>query len=187
MSQTPASKVLASRVSDTLPERHGPLRDLVTGALSVLIAIVLGASHFNQGGRLHEDYGAEPGPALLPELLLAILGTAGIVLIIRGVLSKISRPGQINGIDASESDAPNDFEQQSEPAWAFLVLASTIAFGLLQTAFGFGIAAAILGAILCATLAYREGRPILRALAEGIVVTAVLYGAFRLVLSVPLT
>ena len=151
--------MLASRVSDTLPERHGPLRDLVTGALSVLVAIVLGASHFNQGGRLHEDYGAEPGPALLPELLLAILGTAGIVLIIRGVLSKISRPGQINGIDASESDAPNDFEQQSEPAWAFLVLASTIAFGLLQTAFGFGIAAAILGAILCATLAYREGRP----------------------------
>jgi len=187
LSQTPASKVPGNRVSDILLERHEVLRDLVAGALSVLITIVLGVSHFNQGGRLHQDYGAEPGPALLPELLLAVLGTVGIVLIIRGVLSGMSRPAQTAGLEAPDSDAPNDPEKLSEPAWAFMVLGSTIAFGLLQAVSGFGIAAATLGAILCATLAYREGRPIVRSLAEGLAVAAVLYSVFRLLLSVPLT
>ena len=74
-----------------------------------------------------------------------------------------------------------------QPFWAFFVLGITIAFGLLQAVFGFGIAAAALGAVLCATLAVREGRPLLRSAAEGVAVAAVLYGIFRYVLSVPLT
>lgn len=174
-------------MSDTLLERHGVLRDFVTGALSVLAATILGVSHFGQGGRLHDDYGAEPGPALLPELLLALLGTVGIVLIIRGVLSTRFRPAQSDGFDPPDDDNPSESEQQAEPVWAFVALGSTIAFGLLQAIVGFGIAVAALGAFLCATLAYREGRPILRSLTEGVAVAMVLYSVFRLLLSVPLT
>lgn len=181
------SQILASRVSDAPPEPNGVLRDLVTGALSVMAATFLGVSHFRQGGRLHDDFGAEPGPAFLPELLLTVLGAAGIVLIIRGVLSyrtrrsKVGRPAPAYGADPSEA------VPQSEPVWAFLVLSSMIAFGVFQAIFGFGIAAAALGATICAMLAYREGRPIPRSLAEGIAVAVVLYGVFRILLSVPLT
>ena len=40
--------------------------------------------HFGQGGRLLEDFGRDPGPALLPELLLAGLALAGVALALRG-------------------------------------------------------------------------------------------------------
>lgn len=174
-------------MSDLPPEHHGVLRDLVTGVLSILAATFLGVSHFQQGGRLHDDYGAEPGPALLPELLLTVLGVVGIVLIIRGVLARRARRSKVNRPAPGYSADPSVSEPQSEPVWAFLVLSSMIVFGLLQAFFGFGIMAAALGATICAMLAYREGRPIPRSLAEGIAVAVVLYGVFRILLSVPLT
>ncbi len=83
------SPIPANKAPDTVPEQsHEVFRDLVTGCLSVGAASLLAISHFGQGGRLHADYGSEPGPALLPELLLAVLGTAGVVLILRGALSR---------------------------------------------------------------------------------------------------
>ncbi len=180
------SPIPANKPPDTT-RRHEVFRDLVTGCLSVGAASLLAISHFGQSGRLHADYGSEPGPALLPELLLAVLGIAGVVLILRGVLSRRVLPAKTGHVELAAGGDSESADSQSQPFWAFFVLGITIAFGLLQAVFGFGIAAAALGAVLCATLAVREGRPLLRSAAEGVAVAAVLYGIFRYVLSVPLT
>lgn len=182
------SPIPANKLSDNMAaKRHEVFRDLVTGSLSVVAAGILAISHFGQSGRLHADYGIEPGPALLPELLLAVLGAAGVVLILRGVLSRRALPAETGAMDMSPRGDGDHAGPQSEPRWAVFVLGMTIVFGLLQAVFGFGVAAGALGAVLCAALAMREGRPLLRSGAEGLAVAAVLYGIFRYVLSVPLT
>ncbi|MGC9371536.1 MAG: tripartite tricarboxylate transporter TctB family protein [Paracoccaceae bacterium] len=169
------------------PKRHGGRQDLVTGGLSVFTATLLAVSHFGQNGRLHADYGAEPGPALLPEILMVALAAAGFVLILRGMLSRSSRTAGTGGPNPSGHIGAANADAQGQPLWAVFVLGATIAFGVLQAAFGFGVAICGLGAVLCAALAKREGRSVPQSTVEGLIIGAVLYAIFRYALSVPLT
>lgn len=146
----------------------------MVGGVSCALAALGAISHFAQVGRLHDDYGAEPGPALLPELLLSALAVAGLLLVLRGLLARRK----------AMSDAPISTVQ---PARALAALGVTIAFAVLQAYIGFGAAACLLGGTLCAALGRSEGRSLPRSAAEGLAVAAVLYAVFRYLLSVPLT
>ncbi len=153
-------------------------RDLAAGAISVGLAACLAAVHFRQAGRLHDDYGAEPGPALLPEILLAALALIGLTLLLRGFWI-----GRIAGLA---------YRGQKEIGSAFgraslVVLGLLVAAMFLQSATGFGIAAATASALLAILLARQELRSLPRAAIEGVLVAAILYALFRFILGVPLT
>ncbi len=156
-------------------------RDVAAGGLCVLAAAALSYVHLTQEGRLHADFGAEPGPALLPEILLAALGGAGVVLSVRGAGARR------RWRKAASVAAP------STGAALPLGLLGLAALALWAQAFvGFGVATVTLGALICAVLSVQErgrftGAAAARATLEGAAVAACIYGVFRVVLSVPLT
>lgn len=169
MSPTPADET----------QRREVLRDLATGALSLVLAGGLAAVHFGQAGRLHDDYGREPGPALMPEILLAALGVAGAGMLLRGAFSCWrERISPVSWSGAGELRALGT---------PLAVVALLTGFLILRGAVGFGLAVAGLSAAVAMILARQEGRALPRAALEGIAIAAVLYALFRLVLSVPLT
>ncbi len=154
-------------------------RDLAAGAVSVSLAVFLTAVHVRQEGRLHEDYGAEPGPALLPEILLAALALIGVALLLRGFWI-----GRTVLLARQEKLEPGGETDGRASLVVFVLLAAAM---FAQSAIGVGVAIAILGAVLCVILARQERRPLPRAVVEGALVAGALYAMFRFVLSVPLT
>lgn len=156
-------------------------RDVAAGALCVLAAAALSYVHLTQEGRLHADFGAEPGPALLPEILLAALGGAGVLLAGRGVVAlRFWRKAAPVAAPPTGGALP-------------LGLLGLAALALWAQAFvGFGAATVALGALTCAALSAQERGRLSRAAAaraslEGAAVAACIYGVFRFILSVPLT
>ena len=159
-------------------------RDIAAGALCVLAAAALWAAHLAQPGRLHADFGAEPGPALLPELLLAALGGAGALLVARGGGARRRRR------------ALHPFAAPSPPMAGALLPLALLGLAALalwaQALVGFGVATIALGAVVCALLSAQERgrltpRAAVRAGVEGAAVAACIYGVFRFILSAPLT
>ena len=159
-------------------------RDFAVGCLSIVGALVLGVSHVRQGGRLHEDYGVEPGPAMLPDLLLVSLAIIGLLLVLRGFLARRSLT-ELTVVDKFEIAV--DPDSASAPIWSAGVLVVAILACLLYPYVGFGISAAALGVATCILLAYQENRSLPRAAIEGLMVAVLLYGVFGFILSVPLT
>ena len=164
-------------VDDT--KRREVLRDLATGLLSLVLSGGLALTHFGQEGRLHEDFGREPGPALLPELLLAALALAGAGMLGRGVFGLRNQEGRLDIASASGG--------LRSLGTALSVVALLFLFLLAEAFIGFGIAALSLGAAVAMILSRQEGGSMPRAAFEGIVIAIALYGLFRFVLSVPLT
>ncbi len=159
--------------------RREVLRDLATGLLSLVLSAGLALAHFGQEGRLHEDFGREPGPALLPELLLTALALAGAGMLGRGVFGLCHQGGRlgfgrlISGLRSLGT--------------ALSVTALLVLFLVAEAAIGFSIAALGLGAAVAMILSRQEGGSIPRAAFEGVVIAIILYALFRFVLSVPLT
>lgn len=161
-------------------------RDLASGLLAIVLAAGLGLAHALQPGRLHADYGPEPGPALMPVVLLSALGLAGIGLLLRGLIRRRARaPDDRTPGDRTYED--RTYEDRAQvPAGAFAAAAMLAVFVLVQALTGFLPAALLLGAGLAAFMARQERRPLPRAALEGALVAAFLYALFRFVLSVPL-
>lgn len=156
-------------------------RDVAAGVLCLLAAAALSYVHLTQAGRLHADFGAEPGPALLPEILLAALGGAGVLLVARGAVAR----------RRWRKAAP--FAAPSAGAALPLGLLGLAALAMwAQALVGFGVATVTLGALTCAVLSAQERGRLTRGAAalaclEGAAVAACIYGVFRFILSVPLT
>lgn len=169
MSQTPAD--------DTA--RREVLRDLATGLLSLVLSLGLALTHFGQEGRLHQDFGREPGPALLPELLLAALALAGAGMLGRGVFGLCYQEGRL--------DIRRAVSRLRSLGTALSVTALLVLFLVAEAFIGFSIAALGLGAAVAMILSRQEGGSVPRAALEGIVIAIILYALFRFILSVPLT
>lgn len=173
MSQTPADP------SDPSGAGLEIRRDLAAGAIATILAICLAAVHFRQGGRLHDDYGADPGPAFLPELLLTALALIGVILLLRGFwyrhAAKLSRQ--------ETRGRKGDKANYASPTVFLLLFAAMI----LQSVIGLGLSMALVGAMLTILLARQERRSLPRAAVEGLLIAGTLYALFHFVLSVPLT
>lgn len=166
---------------DKAENRREVACDLASGAFALALALVLSLTHFLQSGRLHEDFGAEPGPALLPELLLACLGVAGVGLSARGLW------GLRRLVSARVGPALSAGRVNGSLGTVLIVALLLVAFLPFRAAFGFAPALLVFGAAIGALLGRQDGRLLPLAAAEGALIAAVLYGLFRFVLSVPLT
>ena len=128
---------------------------------------------------MHQDFGREPGPALLPELLLAALALAGAGMLGRGVFG-LRRQRQ-------QMDLTNAVSGLRSLGTALSVSALLVLFLVAQAAIGFGVAAVGIGAAVAMILSRQEGGSVPRAALEGIAIAVILYVLFRFILSVPLT
>ncbi len=150
------------------------MNDLVSGGLCLAVSLGLAWVHFAQAGRLHDNFGRDPGPALLPQVLLLCLGLAGLGLSARGLLglrrtAAMAAPGSVRSL---------------WPALAAVLLMA--AFIPLRGLTGAAAALAVIGAAL-AVLAGRTdtARWPVTALMGGAAGLA-LYALFHFGLSVPL-
>ena len=154
-------------------------RDLAAGAFSAGLAAFLAAVHFRQEGRLHDDFGTEPGPALLPAILLVALVLIGFMLLLRGFWA-----ARIAGLTLRKQ---KELEGDAFGYASLFVFALLVAALFAQSIVGLGVAIAVTSALLAVLLARQERRPLPRAAIEGVLVAGILYAMFRLVLGVPLT
>jgi hypothetical protein len=165
-------------------ERIGRIRrDGAAALLALLAAGGLAVSHFRQGGRLHRDYGMDPGPALVPELLLVILALLGGMLLVRVLARSFSEGIQPFGIGSAAR-----LEGYIYPVG---LLASLVMYMVVLYRTGFIAASAVLAVVWSILLAMQAGRrlsvPALLSLsAQGVAITAMVYLVFRYLLRVPL-
>ncbi len=72
--------------------------DLAAGAVLLVVASVGGWTLFADPLLVSEDYGSDPGPGLLPRLLLALLAAGALGLIVTGALRlRSTTPGLSGG------------------------------------------------------------------------------------------
>lgn len=178
MSQTPAD-----------PEaRRAAFADLASGTIFVALAAGLAVAHFAQGGRLHADFGAEPGPALLPRILLLVLGVAGALLILRSMI--VLRRSREGWHALRRETARLRGSDKDDLVQVLLALALLALFQPVRGVIGAAAALCLLGAALAMLTARGEARSGLRARArpaiEGALIALVLFALFRFVLGVPL-
>ncbi|SNS17490.1 tripartite tricarboxylate transporter TctB family protein [Tropicimonas sediminicola] len=150
--------------------------DLVSGALCLALSAGLATVHFGQSGRLHEATGREPGPALLPEILLLLLAIAGAGLLFRGL-----RGNRDAGTEPMDMRAA--LTSAAPPLLALLLLASLLP---LRSVIGAGLAFALVGAGLAVLAGRGEKVSILRTAALGGAIAAGFQAVFSHALSVPL-
>lgn len=157
-------------------DRREVLNDLTSGSICLALAAGLAAVHFSQAGRLHENFGAEPGPAMLPQLLLCVLGLAGLGLLLRGLV----------GIRRARGAASRR-EDNGIGLWPVVGALVVVSLFLpMKAAIGAALALIAVGAALGSLAGWKEERPPMRSALEGAAVAAVLFVVFRFMLFVPL-
>ena len=190
MSPTPSS-------SDTeiCKSRREVINDLVSGVLCLVLAGGLAIAHFRQSGRLHDDFGRDPGPAMLPDVLLVCLALAGIGLALRGGLAlKQGRFVESSGEPASlELDAPDlaatdeaDISDQGSLWPPLLAIAALSAFLPLREHIGAAIALSVLGAAIAVLAGWSESHSKIVSAVLGGIAGFLLFALFHYGLSVPL-
>lgn len=162
-----------NKAAEAETARREVINDLVSGGLCLTLAVGLAVVHYSQGGRLHEDFNRDPGPALLPVILLIALACSGAGLTLRGLLA----------LPKTQAAARNSLLS----GWpAGLAICLVAAFLPLRDMLGAALALTIIGALL-AILAGREEDarwPITAALGAG--TGLALFALFYFGLSVPL-
>ena len=155
------------------PIRREVINDLASGGLCTALALGLAVVHYSQTGRLHDNFDRDPGPALLPVILLITLGLSGVGMLIRGWLAL--------------PKAQRLTRQTPSLVWpAVAAVGLLMSFLPLRSVVGAGAALPLIGAAL-ALLAGREDDarwPVTAALGAG--AGFALYFLFQLGLSVPL-
>jgi Tripartite tricarboxylate transporter TctB family len=132
-------------------------------------------------GLWRDDYGLDPGPALLPGLVVGSLLAGGLALVVKGSVAVMqSRTGSLREIIAIES----------RPAViAGLLLASVIAYALAMRQIGFAWATPVFAAVWIAVISRRDGsagaiQTAVRAVLGGVALTASVLFVFQRLIGV---
>jgi len=130
-----------------------------------------------------DDYGLDPGPGLLPLIVIAGLLVGGVLLMIQGALHLARAPcGAVS----------TALRQEREPTvMATALLASVIAYVLALKGVGFIPATLVFAAVWITTVFLRDGatgflRTFGIALVAAAVITASVYFVFQRLIGVPL-
>lgn len=159
---------------DQQPDPRESLNDLVAGGLCLILSSGLAIYHTAQAGRLHEDFGRDPGPAFLPVILLIALGLSGVALTLRGGLGMRRR-------------RPPEMAASLFSLWpAAAAIAILVTFLPLRALFGAATALIVIGAALALLAGRTETSRWPVTAATGALVGLGLFGVFRFGLSVPL-
>lgn len=73
--------------SSLLSSKTNPRNDIATGLFFGLWCLVGWWSVFTSDELWSDDYGLDPGPGLLPKLILSVLTLGGLVILLRGVIA----------------------------------------------------------------------------------------------------
>jgi len=129
------------------------------------------------------DWGVDPGPGLVPGLLLALLALGALGLVLRGGVGLGRSRGQ-----PGAGVAPAALRPYLLPAAMVLLL---IVYNQAMSALGFVRATALFACLCSILIAWQEGRRrdpagLLLFVAEGLAITAFMYVVFERVIGVPL-
>lgn len=129
------------------------------------------------------DWGADPGPGLVPALLLALLGLGALGLILRGGVALRGTPKQTEAGAVSAMIRPYLL-----PLAMVLFL---IVYSQAMIAVGFLPATAVFASVWSILIAWQDGRRrnlrgIALFVAEGLAITFFIYFAFERIIGVPL-
>lgn len=160
------------------------LGDLSAGLLLVLIAWAGLASVRVGQAQLQLDFDNDPGPYLVPELLLAVVGIGGLVLVLAGTW-RLVRSGR------ALTPAPGWSERAPGLLLVVAFVASMALYLHLLFALGFRLATFVLCSGWILILTRQTGqRPFVRDLAISVLTAAVVVGAvgfvFKNLIRVPL-
>jgi len=158
-------------------------RDLGLALLLLALTVVLALEHAGGGERLHRDYGRDPGPALLPELLITVLGLGAGALMVAALI-RLARADT-----GPLLPSPAVLAEMIFPAVCFAGLTLYI---VLLPHVGFVAGTFVFAAAGCAVLALREGVPasagrVTLWLAQASLVTGLVWYVFGVLLRVPLS
>ncbi|MCB8889182.1 tripartite tricarboxylate transporter TctB family protein [Vreelandella malpeensis] len=158
-----------------------PRRDLACGLLFGAVAVV-GLIEVTTNARLMDTFGRgpDPGPALLPLIVLSLLLTGGAVLLLKGLAGWTFTPPEADEKDAVEKD-PTETPPPSQHLHAIALLASLAVLPVMISWLGFLLASTLFAAPWLIWLEYRRGVSRRRALLLGVVVAALLAIALHVV------
>ncbi|MBU2935067.1 MULTISPECIES: tripartite tricarboxylate transporter TctB family protein [Pacificibacter] len=163
-----------NKYHDIQTDRGEVINDIVSGCLCLALALGLAGVHFSQAGRLHDDFARDPGPALLPLILLAALGLAGGGLTLRGWF----------GLKKTTASSNQSSLMSLWPA--ALAVALMCAFLPLRHILGAALALCLIGAALAVLAGRSDNVPWFFTAVFGGVIGLILYALFHFGLSVPL-
>lgn len=168
---------------ETAPETFGGWLDLGGG----LFVLAWGAAGLlgllSRPGLWRDDHGLDPGPALLPGIVVACLLAGGLALAAKGAAAAArTRPGSLRAVLSREA---------GPGAVAGLLLVSVIAYAILMRAIGFAWVTPVFAAAWIAAIGWRDGaarlpRTLVRAALGGLAITALVALVFQRLIGVPL-
>jgi hypothetical protein len=130
-----------------------------------------------------DDHGLDPGPGLMPAIVITIITSGGFLLAIRGAWLIVSGAG-------------GDWHKSLLGEFAairigILLFLSTLGYAVLLKSVGFALLTPVLAAPWIAIIAIRDGAPAspktaFFAVLSSILLTAVIYLVFRRLIGVPL-
>jgi len=168
--------------------------DLATGLVLVAAAAVGAFSLLGNDELTAFDYGADPGPGLVPELLLAVLGAFAVGLVLRGFIGlrrAAPEPGLRGGVSHAGGETGHLASGVRRSATPSLLVVTLLLYALGLPAAGF-VTATIVFTLLWSILLGRQeagklafGSTALFA-AEAFAITAGVYAVFAWLIKVPL-
>jgi hypothetical protein len=129
---------------------------------------------------MHQDFGLDPGPAFLPDILLWLLGIGAVILIIQGTLALMRVRWRLprNLIDIKRSFVP------------LLMVISVIGYVALVPALGFLAVSLLFSVIWAVALAVQDYgttiRPLLISGLGSALIAICIYLAFKQLIGIPL-
>lgn len=153
-----------------------PGRDLACGLLFGAV-VVVGLIEVTTNARLMDTFGRgpDPGPALLPLIVLSFLLIGGAALLLKGLAGWAFTPPEADENDPIETPPP------SQHLHAAALLASLVVLPVAISWLGFLLASALFAAPWLVWLEYRRGVGRRRALLLGVAVAALLAIALHVV------
>jgi hypothetical protein len=160
--------------------RRDAIGDLVTGIVMLAVVAVGSWSLWHNAELTELDYGADPGPGLLPEILLALLGVLAAAMVLWALFRLRAGPR----LPAGEPRRPL-------PWFPFLLVGVLVVYSQVMALFGFiPTTLAVTALFLVSIHAQEHGRPGWRALAvgavEAVAITLATWVVFEKFIHIPL-
>ncbi len=155
------------------------VRDLGLGLVLLATTAALAYSAANDAD-MHQNFGLDPGPAFLPDLLIWMLGIGAAILVVQGFW-RLSRAGW-------QAERPIiDVARTFVPA---LMIVSIILYVLLVPAIGFLAVSLLFSIVWALGLAAQDHRlavkPLLVSVAGSIAIAVAIYLTFERLIGIPL-
>jgi len=170
-------------MNESCEKRSQAKKDVVTGLVLCAVTAFLGWSLFTNDGIVGADFGADPGPGLVPALLLRLLGLCALAMIAVGLRNlRQVRKAEPHGASATSWKALLLPGLLAATMIVYLWALQVIGFLLITAVFTLGWMF-VIGK-------HDDGKPtkraVIRYVAQAVALTVVVYVVFTKLIHVPL-